>query len=1235
MGKKRKRPSKDSGAGEDLAQKRLAGGPNGVRSHHATDAYEGSGHSHPVISLYYHRVVTLRQYLLQQIPVSSKSRRRRITSVQGATSTEKQKNRGVRGYHAQGLADILDTTLVGVLKESSPTVTQERLRDFASYSQSQSQGRSEVPSTDVGPPCAQSEIVDFVISALFNRHAFSYQKPQHLLTHGFQRAGGPDVKLASSIPGLARRYPNKNVQCLKQAPWTDVLGLLGGNGEEIMLRLLFDCGIFMAIDHRKGIYYQISGLPLSSLEPIQNQSPLEVPNANSKPSLAAGSNVARKNRSSDQGIAHKPNSVVFFRRRMLYAKPILNSRGEVHFGLSALHVLNRYPRSDSLSQTVHILKYIFPRQFGLHNVFTSVTDSRETVLPFKDYFSRETEIEEIEEKRRKQRRRIGPEFTNHYQDQKEFIDIPKRLRGKACELVQQLQNRNRRCPYTELLNYYCPPVDTGPWKLGPTDSQTSHPSGTAISESLVTQRRGPQGSFAHASPLSHLQETPSVATFKAEATVSKILKPKLCLIDYATPCSSVSAFCRAALRKLVPPRFYGTGCHQRSNQDIVFRHVDRFVRMRRFESLSLHEVCKGIKITCMPWLGHPANQQDEGSSQPKMSLSDLRKRTELLHEFIYYIFESILVPLIRSNFYVTESQSHRNRLFYFRHDVWRQLTQQPLAEFKTSLFEEMKRGVAERRLSSRSLGYSSLRLLPKTTGVRPILNLRRRMLKPGWAGKAPFLGPSINSTIAPVFNVLNYEKRRNPDSLGAALSFVGEIHTRLKGFKERLTQKHAGHPRPHLYFVKVDIQSCFDTIPQENLVPLVESLVSEEGYYVAKHVEVRPSDEFSSMWPLHESQQSKALRKYVGRAAPVTNSQDLTEAIAEGGISHRRNTVFVDTVAHKEYSGDYLLDLLDEHIRYNLVRVGKKYFRQRNGIPQGSILSGVLCNLFYARMERECLGFLQSDESVLLRLIDDFLLVTTDSSLAMRFLQVMLKGQPEYGITVNPAKSLVNFAAAVDGVQIPRLVDSALFPYCGSLINTATLEIYRDPERVVEGGDSAAATLASSLTVESARAPGRSLHRKMLSAFKLQMHPMYLDTQHNSLSAVLSNLYASFVTAAMKMYQYMKALPRRAHPTAEVMARVIRDLMYLAHRMVGARRELHTARGPGSPSLCLVQGAQVQYLATAAFRFVLGRKQTKYAGVLRWLEQVWKAARPPSSAKAMRLAQVVRQGNASFAGWRF
>jgi telomerase reverse transcriptase len=73
------------------------------------------------------------------------------------------------------------------------------------------------------------------------------------------------------------------------------------------------------------------------------------------------------------------------------------------------------------------------------------------------------------------------------------------------------------------------------------------------------------------------------------------------------------------------------------------------------------------------------------------------------------------------------------------------------------MFEEIKLEKALRILDSRSLAFSQVRLLPKETGVRPIMNLKRRSTKKGLKN---MLGPSINSVLTPVFNVLLYEKVR-------------------------------------------------------------------------------------------------------------------------------------------------------------------------------------------------------------------------------------------------------------------------------------------------------------------------------------------------------------------------------------------------------------------------------------------------------------------------------------------
>lgn len=126
-----------------------------------------------------------------------------------------------------------------------------------------------------------------------------------------------------------------------------------------------------------------------------------------------------------------------------------------------------------------------------------------------------------------------------------------------------------------------------------------------MGENLVTQAQGISPSSSEAKPRSGRWVSKEAAIHCAPPEQDhncqpRVKKPKLSLTDYATPASSVSAFCRAVLQRLVPPRFFADGEHGHWNRKIVMKHVDSFIKLRRYESLSLHEVCKGLKVCSSP-----------------------------------------------------------------------------------------------------------------------------------------------------------------------------------------------------------------------------------------------------------------------------------------------------------------------------------------------------------------------------------------------------------------------------------------------------------------------------------------------------------------------------------------------------------------------------------------------------------------------------------------------------------
>lgn len=781
--------------------------------------------------------------------------------------------------------------------------------------------------------------------------------------------------------------------------------------------------------------------------------------------------------------------------------------------------------------------------------------------------------------------------------EKKANKVPKRLRS-AVPLVARLQRLHRRCAYKELLDHYCPVPTLQPFSI----------------------QQGQNAMTVH-----------------------------------ETPPAAVSVFARSVLTNILPRDFLGAADeHGDANRDALMRHVNNFVHLRRFEKLSLHQVTQGIKVTSIPWLRLPG-----GQASRTVSASDLEARRSLLSELLYYIFDSILIPLLRTNFYITESSAHRNRIFYFRHDVWRRLAEPHLSRLKSTLFNEVPRENALAILRRRTLGFNLLRLLPKSHGARPIMNLRRRPMVLKRGGQEE-LGPSINTIMKPAFDVLDYERRQRPALFGvAAMGGVNDLHARVKAFAQRLaaaknrkqeesTSASPGDDRgAKLYFVKLDIQSCFDTIPHEKLLGLLGSLFSENRYRISRHVEMRPSEAGSLKNTHNKTQKAGSAwprRDFVTRASSTADVSALHER-SKSRIKKPRNAVLVPLGNHRFQSARDIFHLLREHVQNNLVRIGKKFYKQRSGIPQGSVVSSLLCNFFYAAHEKEHLSFItdRKNDALLLRLVDDYLLITTDKSLAARFLQVMVTGSADYCINVNPNKSLVNFPITVNSHKIPRLEGSYKFPYCGTLIDTNTLAFTKDRSNMSAGArwhtDAADNAPADALTVETSREPGHAFSRKTITTWKMTAasQPMFLDAQHTAPREVLRGLYAAFVDAANKMTTYIRSLkrqrirklPRGGGITDAVLLRTIKVLITCSIRSAARANRRQMVGG-------LLDAKNIRYLASMALSGVLGRgrqARLEFEGTLRWLGSLRWASRPGTNVMAREMRRIMRPVVTS--PWRF
>lgn len=146
-----------------------------------------------------------------------------------------------------------------------------------------------------------------------------------------------------------------------------------------------------------------------------------------------------------------------------------------------------------------------------------------------------------------------------------------------------------------------------------------------------------------------------------------------------------------------------------------------------------------------------------------------------------------------------------------------------------------------------------------------------------------------------------------------------------------------------------------------------------------------------------------------------------------------------------------LLKLLAEHIFINTVDIDKTQYIQRTGIAQGSILSTLLCNLYYADMEHKVV-FPRLHQSaldfnprgchheVLMRYTDDFMYVSTRKARAIEFVSILQQGIPSYNCTINLSKSQFSFNLEDSPGHI-LVAKSNTIIWCGLRIDPNTGEI--------------------------------------------------------------------------------------------------------------------------------------------------------------------------------------------------
>lgn len=627
-------------------------------------------------------------------------------------------------------------------------------------------------------------------------------------------------------------------------------------------------------------------------------------------------------------------------------------------------------------------------------------------------------------------------------------------------------------------------------------------------------------------------------------------------------------FIRECLTAVIPQDLWGSD-HNRIH---FLSRVRSFLSSSKFEKLSLADLMWKVKVNDCDWI--------KMSKTGRVPPSELTYRTQILGQFLAWLLDGYVVGLVRACFYVTESVGQKNALRFYKQEVWAKL--QGLA-FKGHLSKGQMDELSPAQVASlpKSTVISRLRFIPKTDGrMRPITRVFGDNIKTR----------TYRGRVRDLLDMLRACVRSSPSILGSTVWGMTDIHKVMSSLAPQ--QKEKAQP---LYFVKVDVSGAYESLPHDKLREVISQALMpflEEVFTIRRYAKI---------WSDHH----EGLKKSFVRQADLLED-NMGSSNMKGFVSFLQNKgkihhcILVEQHYSSDLHGREALEFFTQMLTGSIVQFGKKTYRQCRGIPQGSVVSSLLCCLCYGHMENMLFKTLSKNKGCLMRLVDDFLLITPDQHEAQAFLKILLAGVPQYGLVINPQKVVVNFqVSGSEGIcpEIRVLPPRCMFPWCGLLLDTHSLDVYKDYSSY------AGLSLRYSLTLGSFHSAGKQMKKKLMAILRLKCHALFLDLKTNSVEAVYQNIYKLVLLHACRFHVCAHSLPfgQTVAKNPNYFLQMIWDMAEYANQLI---RKSNQGLILGSKTQTgIIPFEAVELLFCLSFLLVLSQHRSLYKDVLPQLQK--------------------------------
>lgn len=629
---------------------------------------------------------------------------------------------------------------------------------------------------------------------------------------------------------------------------------------------------------------------------------------------------------------------------------------------------------------------------------------------------------------------------------------------------------------------------------------------------------------------------------------------------------AVAHFLVKACRVIFSTDLFGSGDNLHKFEASIHSFVQRRRHKESFDIGSYFSE-RALAVTEIGWLNTL-----KGNSRRVSGPSDLLFRQKQLGGMLTWLYRGFVIPLLEQNFFVTEGNHHKHRLFFYRREVWSLILDYGYKELlrQSRRFSVLSKGEALEAHTRRynylrtlnqpvtefpALYYHELRFLSKGKDVRVIQRPRVRPLllhkelsvfeKTKWCQSISKTRRRTPGVMKNILSVLRAELKSRPSLGGAAVLTSGAIHEKWLGLKEAWIAE----GKPRMYACCVDIARSFDTVPLRTLIEdVLPPVLSKERYPLVK------------MWVSKRDRLTEQIRyrKLIHACLDSGEEVSFRRLLREKMCRLHPGSVFTDSSESGILRRSEILNILDEFLTNNLVWVPRRnrkqgessFALQKQGLPQGHTLSPILTTLFYGYMEQQDLkGFLsmeveknrQMQTSLLMRFVDDTMFITSRAEFAQQFLARMVQGwKLSHGVTVNTEKIQANFSSGVG-----RMDNIRWLAWCGHLVDSQTLEIRGDYSKYLTKGS----RLRDSVTVDLGRECVQRWMDRSASCFLPKISKLLIDGRINGAFTVALNVYQAAILVSLKNIAYMTAIGNFHH--AYVINRVISHTVEQFIKLVG------------------------------------------------------------------------------------